>query len=172
MSKAFLRESDFADLPDLPPPASLLPPGAKNYMTAGGVRELRAELERLREHTRPPLAAVASTDPEAKQYLNRIDQRIRYLQESLRNAEVLPPPADAQVVQFGATVTVLDSSQKKSRYRIVGVDETNFDRGWVSWTSPIARALLTRRNGDSVSFTSPSGVQRLQILEVSYDYEE
>jgi transcription elongation factor GreB len=154
MSKAFLRESDFADLPDLPPPASLLPPGAKNYMTAGGVRELRAELERLREHTRPPLAAVASTDPEAKQYLNRIDQRIRYLQESLRNAEVL------------------DSSQKESRYRIVGVDETNFDRGWVSWTSPIARALLTRRNGDSVSFTSPSGVQRLQILEVSYDYEE
>src|SRR5215217_3832076 len=57
MSKAFVRESDFDDLPELPPPSSGLPPGAKNYMTAGGAERLREELNRLLDKERPGVAA-------------------------------------------------------------------------------------------------------------------
>jgi transcription elongation factor GreB len=172
MSKAFLRESDFADLPDFPPPAPLLPPGAKNHVTVGGIRKLQAELQQLREAIRPPLSALASSDPEAKRDLNRVDQRIRYLQESLRTAEVPSPPTDPEVVQFGANVTVRDSRGAEITYRLVGVDETALERGWVSWMSPLARALSSRRTGDRVLFQSPAGPQQLEIVDVNYHQGE
>jgi transcription elongation factor GreB len=170
MSKAFLRESDFDDLPDLPPLASLLPPGSRNHLTPAGARRLRRELEGLVDTSRPPLAAAAPQDPEAKRELQLLDQRIRYLQESLRTAEIMKPPMnDLDTVRFGATVTVRDAAGTESEYRIVGVDETDFDRGRVSWTSPLARALVNNRRGQTISFRSPGGIKDLTIVAVHYD---
>ena len=132
MSKAFTRESD--DLPEVPVVArqrSPLPPGAKNYLTPDGARRLREELERLVQVERPRQAA-SPDHPEAKRQLQELDQRIYYLQQSLQSAVVVAPPIVPEAgIRFGASVTVRDRSGGESRYRIVGVDETDLDRGWV-----------------------------------------
>lgn len=169
MSRAFVRESDFPHLPELPPQASPLPPGAKNYLTPGGAARLRAELQHRLEAERPRLAAAPRDDLDAKRELQTLDQRIRYLQQSLRAAEIVPPPDEpVDVVRFGATVTVRDHDQE-TRYRIVGVDETDLDRNWVSWLSPIARALLNAKLADTVTFKAPSGMRRLEIAAIDYE---
>ena len=170
MSKAFTRESD--DLPDRPVPprsAALLPPGAKNYLTPGGARRLRQELERLVSVERPQLAAAAA-DEDAKRQLHALDQRIHHLQQTLHTAVVTGPPAEADgVARFGATVAVRDRSGAESTYRIVGVDESDLDRNWVSWLSPIAKALLNARVGQRVRLKLPGGEEELEILRVSYE---
>jgi transcription elongation factor GreB len=170
MSRAFVRESDFPQMPELPPQVSPLPPGAKNFITAAGAQRLRDELTRLMDVERPRLAAARPDDIDAKRELQVLDQRIRYLQQSLRTAEVVSPddgPRD--VVRFGATVTVRESDGAESRYRIVGVDETDPDRGAVSWLSPIARALLNARLGDRVIFKAPRGQKELAIVGIEFE---
>jgi transcription elongation factor GreB len=170
MSKAFTREeNDGPDIPDLPPLASALAPGARNYITAAGAQKLRDELQRAVEITRPSLAN-ASDDPEAKRQLARLDQRIAQLEESLQSAEVVAPPdGPAETVRFGATVTVRESDGNEATYRIVGVDETDMDCGWVSWLSPIAKALLNSQRGQRVRFKFPSGEETLEVMDIRYE---
>lgn len=169
MSRAFVRESDFPQLPELPPQVSPLPPGAKNYLTPRGAGRLRAELEQRVDVERPRLAAASADDTDAKRELQTLDQRIRYLQESLRTAEIVPPPDEPlDVVRFGATVTVRDRSGE-TRYRIVGVDETDLEHNEVSWLSPLARALLNAKLGSTVSFQAPSGTRQLEIAAIDYE---
>jgi transcription elongation factor GreB len=165
MSKAFLRESDTEEAPERPPPVSLLPPGTKNLLTPDGAERLRAELTRLVEVERPPLA-TAGRDADTKRELLALDQRIRHLENSLRTAEIVPSSSSEETVRFGATVAVRDRSGELSRYRIVGVDETDLTRGWISWQSPLARALLNARRGQRVAFRAPSGPQELEIVEI------
>ena len=170
MSKAFTREDDNApELPDLPLPAPALAPGAKNYITPVGAQKLRDELQRLVEVRRPELAE-ASDDPDSKRQLARLDQRIMQLEESLHSAEIVPSPSGpADVVRFGATVTVRESDGTETSYRIVGVDETDMDRNWVSWMSPIAKALLNGKPGQRIRFKFPSGEETLEIIEIRYE---
>jgi transcription elongation factor GreB len=171
MSKAFTRESDDApDQPVLVRP-SPLPPGAKNYLTPGGERRLRGELHRLLETDRPPLAAMG-TDAEAQRRIQLIDRRAQQLQQILDTAVVVPPPAATEEqVRFGATVTVREPDGEEIRYRIVGVDETDIDRDWVSWISPIAKALLNTKLGQKVRFKFPSGQKELEIVGITYEAE-
>ncbi len=169
MSKAFTREeTNGPDIPDLPPLASVLPSGAKNYITQHGAQRLRDELAQLVQEKRPQLAAADDLD--AKRELGVLDQRIYQLEQSLQSAEIISPlGAPANIVRFGATVTVRDSSGEETRYRIVGVDETDFDHGWVSWLSPIARALMNAKLGERVRFKFPSGEEDLEIVAISYE---
>ena len=170
MSRAFVRESDVPQLPELPPLVSPLPPGARNYFTPGGAQRLREEVARLRDVDRPRLAAAPADDVDAKRELQLLDQRIRYLQESLRTAditEITPGPAD--VVRFGSTVTVREANGSETRYRIVGVDETDLDRNWVSWLSPIARALVNAKPGQHVQLKAPRGTRDLEVVAVEYE---
>ena len=167
MSKAFLRESDFPDPTDQPPPVARLPAGVKNYITAAGAQRLRDQLERLTEAERPRL--IGQDDPEAKRELQALDRKIRQLQQSLQSATVVTPPTGpAAVVHFGATVTVLEPEGAAARYRIVGVDETDLARGWVSWQSPLARALLNAPVGQRVTFPTPAGPRTLEITAIDY----
>ena len=170
MSKAFTRESD--DLPDVPVVArqrSPLSPGAKNYLTRDGARRLREELDRLVQVERPRQRATPD-NPEAKRQLQVLDHRIDYLQRSLQSAVVVAPPIGPEPgVRFGASVTVRDRNGGESRYRIVGVDETDIERGWVSFLSPIAKALLNARLGERVRLELPSGQEELEILSISYE---
>jgi transcription elongation factor GreB len=102
--------------------------------------------------------------------LQALDQRIRFLRESLRTAEVVPAPTDHDdVVRFGATVGVRETNGEFARYRLVGVDEAAPGRGWISWTSPLARALLNVRRGERVTFATPLGPKELEIVELSYE---
>jgi transcription elongation factor GreB len=155
MSKAFTRESD--DAPEPPPAARPLAiPGGKNYLTPAGAERLRAELEQL-----------TKTEPSAS---SESRQRLLYLQQSLAIAVVVPAPAPPwDQVLFGATVTVRDNAGESSQYRIVGIDETDLDRNWVSWSSPVARALLKARAGQKIKFRTPAGGQNWEIAGIAYE---
>ena len=170
MSKAFTREeNDGPDIPDLPPLISTLAPGAKNYITPAGAQKLRDDLRQLVEITRPSLAH-SSDDPDTKRQLARLDQRIMQLEESLQTSEIIAPPdGPADTVKFGATVTVRENDGTESTYRIVGVDEVDLDRGWVSWQAPIAKALLNGKRGQRIRFKFPSGEETLEVLDIRYE---
>jgi transcription elongation factor GreB len=137
-------------------------------MTAEGSERLRAELSLLIERDRPALAALPSDDPETKRRRQMLDQRVDYLQESLRTAEVPAGQPEAGRVNFGATVAVRDSQGNESTYRLVGVDETDLGQNWVSWQAPIAKALWNARVGQRVPFKFPSGRTELEIVRVDY----
>ncbi|MBS0662158.1 MAG: GreA/GreB family elongation factor [Verrucomicrobia bacterium] len=167
MSKAFTREDDETEEPVVPALVSPLPPGAKNYMTAEGAKRLRTELANMLDEKRPALAPAAATDPEAKRELAQLDQRIRYLQQSLSTAEIVPPTGTVpNQVAFGSTVTVRDTKGVTSVYRIVGVDEADFERNEVSWLSPIAKALMNARLGQKVPFKFPRGATELEVVKI------
>ncbi|MDQ6654535.1 MAG: GreA/GreB family elongation factor [Verrucomicrobiota bacterium] len=170
MSRAFVRESD--DRPELPlaRQAAALPAGARNYITPDGAARLREELRRLVEIERPRFSAT--DDPEAKRQLLVLAQRIQQLEASLQAAEVVPlPEGAADVVRFGASVTIRRATGDEDEYRIVGIDEIDLDRGWVSWASPIARALLNARAGERVRFKFPSGEEQIEVVSVRYDVQ-
>jgi transcription elongation factor GreB len=170
MSKAFTREDDQSEPEPARRPASVLPPGTKNYLTPDGAKRLRAELEALAGQERPARAATR-TDPAAAARLKAMDERIHELQRALESAVIVGPPSeDLDVVRFGATVTVRALPGDESlRYRIVGVDETDVARGWISWVSPVAKALLSAAVGDRVRAALPSGEKELEILDVGYE---
>jgi len=170
MSKAFTRdENEGPEIPDVPLTASALTPGARNYITAHGAEKLREELQRLVEQSRPQLVE-AREDPDAKRQLARLDQRIMQLEESLQSAEIVSAPAGpADVVRFGTSVVVRERGGSQVTYRIVGVDEVDLNRNWVSWISPIARALLGSKRGEQVRFKFPSGEEVLEIMNIDYE---
>ena len=184
MSKAFTKETDQDDGDDLET-TSPLPTGTRNYMTPGGFARMKAELEALVQTERPQLVAVVSWAAGngdrsengdyiyGKKRLREIDRRIRFLIRRLDAAEVVDPCArrddeSADQVFFGATVRVRDARGAERTISIVGVDEIDTDRGYVSWISPIARALIKAREGDSVVLRTPNGTEELEVLSVRY----
>jgi transcription elongation factor GreB len=129
---------------------------------------MRDELGRLRNVERPRLAA--SGNEADRNQLEAVDERIENLQQSLHSAVIVEPPAvpDGQV-RFGATVTIRNRQGETTRYRIVGADETDLDRDWVSWLSPVAKALLNARVGQHVRLRLPGGEEQLEIVDVNYE---
>jgi transcription elongation factor GreB len=105
-----------------------------------------------------------------KKRLREIDRRIRFLSKRLENALVVDPldQSHTDIVFFGATVSVLDENGHETCYSIVGLDETEPTRGRISWISPLARALLKARIGDSVRFPAPGGLRELEIIRIEY----
>ena len=142
----------------------------KTISPRAGSNQLHLELAHLQETLRPALVAATQGDGSVREELQLLDQRIAYLEQSLRTAEIVPPPENADDrVRFGATVTVRDGNGEENRYRIVGVDETAPDQNWVSWQSPIARALLNASIGQRVPFKFPSGQTELEIVGITYE---
>jgi len=180
MSKAFTRESDAPEEELDAEPAP--PPGGKNYITPAGHARLKSELKMLVEIERPELAKTvafvsSNGDPSenadylyGKKRLREIERRIRFLMKRLEIAEVVDPRnQDRDQVFFGATVVYRESGGAKYRISIVGTDEVDPAHGRVSWVSPVARALLKAREGDTVSLKTPAGDRQLEILEVRYE---
>ena len=181
MSKAFSKQSDQDD-EDQPPPAPAVPAGLKNYITPAGFKRLKDEALDLLDKERPELVKViqwaASNGDRSenadyiygKRRLREIDRRIRFLTKRLDAAVVVDPAAreDTDQVFFGATVTVLDAQGAQKTYCIVGIDETDLSRGRISWISPLAKALIKARDGDSVVVRTPGGDETLEIVEVEY----
>jgi transcription elongation factor GreB len=154
----------------------------KNYITPGGYRRLQEELARLWKVERPPVVATVTWAAGngdrsengdyiyGKRRLREIDRRIRYLSKSLDNAVVVDNAGRTQQrVHFGATVTIEDESGEAREVTIVGVDELDSGDARVSWRSPLARALLTKNVGDTVTLRAPRGPERLEIIAVRYD---
>jgi transcription elongation factor GreB len=184
MSKAFTREPDGdEDEQEGEPQASpTLPPGTPNYISPGGYARIKLELDHLLRSERPHVvevvhwAALNGDRSEngdyiyGKRRLREIDRRIRFLTKRLDLAQVVDPARQESPDQvfFGATVTIGDEEGGEQVYQIVGVDETDFGRGRISWVSPLARALLKSRAGDRVRFQSPAGWREVEVLEIDY----
>jgi transcription elongation factor GreB len=158
VSKAFTRD-DGEDAPEDLPPVDEWPSGVKNYLTPAGYATLKHDIEALRARPRG--------DGRDKLAL---DQRLNALLRRLEAAEVIAPgkqPRD--VARFGATLTVEDGEGETRRYRIVGVDEADPRRGWISWRSPIAGALVGRRVGDTATVHTPHGDEELTVVAIDYE---
>ena len=185
MNKAFTREPDGDD--DLGDdaeelPAPVLPEGARNYMTPAGWKRLRAELMTLLDDERPKVVETVSWAAKngdrsengdylyGKKRLREIDRRIRFLTKRLDVAEVVDPSLHhgTEQIFFGATVRFVDERGDEKTIRIMGVDEADTAQGEVSWVSPIARALLKARVGDEVKLVTPGGLEKVEVLTVSY----
>lgn len=151
-------------------------------ITREGFERLRAELNELWKERRPEvvkaLAAAAAEGDRSenaeytyrKKQLGEIDRRVRYLSqrlEVLKVAEQLPSDRDA--VYFGAWIELEDlASAEVSRYRIVGPDETDAARGFISIDSPLARAALKKRVDDEFEVALPSGTRRFVLQAIAY----
>jgi transcription elongation factor GreB len=178
MSKAFVKENDHDEAGDAAPRAPL--PGGKNYITPEGFARLDAERRHLLEVERPEVvrtvAWAASNGDRSengdylygKKRLREIDRRVRFLIKRLEAAEIVRSSGrDTDQVFFGAQVR-FRGKEGERQIRIVGIDEVDPARGDVSWISPIAKALLKAREGDTVTLRSPGGEERVEIVEVSY----
>lgn len=155
-------------------------------ITQEGHARLKAELDELWRHRRPEVVrALADAAAEGdrsenaeytyrKKQLGEIDRRVRYLGTRLETLRVVDaPPSDPAAVYFGAQVELeLDAGNghdATARYRIVGPDETEARRGWISIDSPLARALLGKRAGDEVEAMLPGRLTRATVIKVEYD---
>ena len=153
-----------------------------NYITPAGYKKLTDEVEFLLKKERPRVvqevadAAAQGDRSENAEYiygkkrLREIDRRVRFLRKRLEAAEVVDPAAqpNREQVFFGATVTYVDTRERERTVKIVGVDEARIELGEVSWTSPIARALMKARVGDTVELRTPGGPEEIEIVAISY----
>jgi transcription elongation factor GreB len=159
--------------------------GVKNYITPSGLQRLKDEHRFLLTRERPAVTKVvawaASNGDRSenadyqygKRRLRQIDRRIRFLTKRIDAAEIVDPEAPrgaraATQVFFGATVRYTNTSGTERVVSIVGADEVDLDRNYISWLSPLARALMKRAAGDHVVLHAPGGTEELQILEVRY----
>jgi transcription elongation factor GreB len=180
MSKAFTKETEAdADFEDEIP---VLPAATKNYITPEGLLRLQDEFAQLQKIERPKTVetvswAAGNGDRSengdyiyGKRRLREIDRRMRFLRKRMEIAEAVHPARqkNRERVYFGATVVYRNARDEEKTVRIVGIDEARSELNEVSWISPIAKALLKTEEGDIVEVRTPKGVERLEILKISY----
>ena len=157
-------------------------PGGKNYITPDGFERLKAERRQLWTVDRPEIVRVVewaagngdrSENGDyiyGKKRLREIDRRLRFLDKRLAAAVPVDPSRQTRRDQvfFGATVTYVREDESETTVTITGIDETTFAAGRISWTAPVARALMQKRVGDTVTVRTPSGREELEILTIGY----
>jgi len=160
-------------------------PKPKNYITPAGLQRLKDEHRFLMNRERPAVTKVvawAASNGDrsenadylySKRRLRQIDSRIRFLTKRIDSAEVVDPAAPrpaaaAARVFFGATVTYQDPAGAHHVVSIVGIDEVDVNRRYISWRSPLARALMKASAGDRVVLHAPKKTEHLEVLDVDY----
>ena len=160
-------------------------PSGSRFATAEGARRLREELDYLWRVQRPQVTrAVAEAAAQGdrsenaeyiygKKQLREIDRRVRFLRRRLEGMVVVSrPPDDRTRIFFGAWVRVEDEEGHETELRIVGPDEIDPARRYVSMDSPLARALMRRQRDDQVTVEVPGGRRTYVVTEVRYEEEE
>jgi transcription elongation factor GreB len=164
MSRGFVKEDDLEHAgTDVPERQISQHP---NYVTVNGY----AQLEKLATdlETQRQLLSVKKDDAAAIAQLAVINRDLRYLAARLENALITRPDPSAQQVLFGATVTVEDEDGDSCTYEIVGEDEADIKANKVSWTSPLAKALIGHKIGENVVWARPAGNAVLEIIKINY----
>ena len=156
--------------------------GHKRYLTRGGAERMHKELLRLLNEERPKItaevsAAAAQGDRSenaeyiyGKKRMREIDRRLRFLQKRLDTATIVVPSEqpDPAHIYFGATVTLEDEDGRQVTYQIVGSDEIDTAGGRISVESPLARALLHKKRGDTVEVMRPRGEMEYRVIQIRY----
>ncbi|MCG6969977.1 MAG: transcription elongation factor GreA [Gammaproteobacteria bacterium] len=152
-------------------------------ITTRGAEKLRAELKQLKSVERPRIIQAIADAREhgdlkenaeyhaAREQQSFVEGRIEEINAKLSNAEIIDVTTFGSTgrVVFGATVEILDEdSGKETTYQIVGEDEADINEGMISVTSPIARALIGKEEGEVVEFQAPGGLKTYEILSVKY----
>lgn len=154
----------------------------KNYMTIYGLDKLKKELENLKSVERPAIIEAISEARShgdlsenaeyhsAKEKQSFIEGRILELEAKISTASVIDPTKiEEDKIVLGATVTVVDvDTDEENTYAIVGQDEADIDKHLISVSSPMARALIGKQEGDETAFTTPRGQKEFEILKVEY----
>jgi transcription elongation factor GreA len=146
-------------------------------MTASGFEALTAELAELRARRPAMVGEVAAARSQgdlsenfayqdARQHLGMLDGRIQTIENTLRRAQVVEEAGVKGIVRIGSTVVVRDEFGESS-YEVVGPTEGNMARGLLSVASPLGSALVDRKAGDAVTFTTPGGERQATIVSVS-----
>jgi transcription elongation factor GreB len=166
MSRAFVKESDddhsAGELPERPLSAHV------NYVTQKGLELLQArvrELDELHEQLKPQ----SLEDSEARQKLREVERDLRYFRSQLETATLVDTanqPRDQ--VHFGAIVDIEDEEGLAQQFSIVGDDESDVAAGKISWASPLARAMIGARVGDTVIWRRPAGEAEIHIVDIRY----
>ncbi|MDI1362373.1 transcription elongation factor GreB [Methylotenera sp.] len=156
----------------------------KNYITPEGHAAIEAEFTELLKVERPALVKVVSWAAGngdrsengdyiyGKRRLRQIDSRLRFLMQRMDLAVIVDPAAQQglEKVFFGAWVTLFSlKDDTEHTYRIVGKDELQPSLGYISWISPLARALLGKQIGDIVKVSVPVGEEEYEIIDVQYN---
>jgi transcription elongation factor GreA len=153
-------------------------------MTRGGYDKLSAELDRLKRAERPAISkAIAearahgdlSENAEyhaAREKQSFIEGRIVELETKIGNAEVIDPPSEGERVTFGSTVVLEDEAGKEYRYWIVGSDEAAPAKGKISILSPLARTLIGKKIGDTVTAQLPGGQKTFDIINANFPWSD
>ena len=154
----------------------------KHPMTPEGYADLKEELSRLKNKDRPYIIGEIATAREhgdlsenaeyhaAKDRQGMIEARISELENKIGLAEVIDiSNISSDRVQFGATVTIVDEeSELESTYQLVGADESDVNQGRLSISSPLARALIGKKNGDAIEINAPGGTHNYEIVSIKY----
>src|SRR6202158_5313884 len=160
-------------------------PTLKNYITPAGVQRLKEEHLFLLSRERPAVVEVVAWPASngdrsenaaylyGKRRLGQIDSRIRFLTKRIDAAVVTDPAAARQGsaatrIFFGATVTYKDTAGLEHVVSIVGIDEVDLDRGYISWRSPLGYAPMNASPGDRVDLHAPAKTEHLEIIDVEY----
>lgn len=180
MSRAFVQETD-DDFDDVPAIKDPLPPGVRNYMTPQGAELVQRELQTLQSREYPVLLKKLSIaikhredlgkeeHANMRRRLREMERRIEYLDVMLNKLEVVDPGMqEPDQVRFGARVCVLENNREEKWYQIVGIDESDPSDGRISWISPLARALLSKKAGETIRLDLPGGEKTYRIIKIEY----
>lgn len=165
MSRAFVKESDEELAAGELPERSLS--DQPNYVTPRGLKLLR---ERLRDLQQERDQLAAEDEPMAKQKLLEVKRDLRYFSAQVERAVVVDPgghPHDE--VRFGASVVIDDQDGKRHTFHIVGDDEADVAASRISWASPLAKAVIGAKVGDTVKWHRPAGATDVEIVGISYE---
>jgi transcription elongation factor GreB len=159
----------------------------KNYITPEGYARLKEEFDHLYKVERPKVVAdvawAASNGDRSengdyiygKKRLRQIDSRLRFLMKRMDAAEVVDPAQQQGLdkIFFGAWVTLYSiTHDSEHHYRIVGQDELDPGKGYISWISPLAKALMKKGEGDTVRLETPGGEEEFEVIAVSYEAQD
>lgn len=164
MSRGFVKEDDLehagTDVPERPVSAH------PNYVTANGYAQLQQQAAALERE----IASLSANKEDAgtQQKLAVLNRNLRYISARLESALITSPNATLDQVLFGAIVTVEDENGDSHTYEIVGEDEADIKANKVSWTSPLAKALIGHKIGENVVWTRPAGNTTLEIIAIHY----
>lgn len=162
MSRAFVNE-DHATAHASPPverPISTQP----NYVTQSGMAQLQVRVAEVQE-----LHAEQATcgDKADQQLVAELERDLRYFQQRMDSAQLVPPVTNTDIVQIGSWVTFADDTDTQQQVCLVGEDQADVALGLINWASPLGRALLGAAVGDEVVWVRPVGDLTLEVIEIS-----